>query len=631
MFLQRRKRHNEPLELRFSVASPRQWATASVAPAKLIRNLDDEFATPQQLLREALFQMRGMNRVDLSCARRLKLCLMVQRRVWPTLNAALEALRKHDNGVPEPQSQQELLDLVDQMALALIAGYQIMIEGDYRPDDSHGRAQHARILEAGVRALEIVHLQQRLRALRYQPLPAASWQLANTLFCVMTRAENLETPVPAITTDRTLLDTKGNTQVLRLYHAIQRFGLFDTFSWCKPQQRFLDTYCATLPAAVSISYAVQPPSGPPPEPIAAPLSDAVAGQESSRAVRFAHAHHDGPPAEMPPADNKHRIVIDFSALTDAVRADKETSKHASSHRAADAPARLSGLSPLSRRPMMRSMLRSLERARTSAMPAPRDRGLDSANRDPQQQDFRLETGMERIQQHLQAVFTSDETMKRQLLRNDVFAGRSSTMGDDASSTGGTGWNLLRESAHHALIQTRETHYTKQIALGTLAIYGIGLDGFARPRLGTIKRIVRLEPDSLYVEIKQLARFAAMVSMAAAAGGDVEHRTYSREMPCLLVYDDDLEWCIVSSPPNPLPPGCPIQIRTRRLNVDTRLRKLTEITPHFLMFQLDAQSPQLGTPSYPGTRQRNSQLTMASHLYALSQLTEDAARKRHGAS
>ena len=283
MFLQRRKRYNEPLELRFSVASPRQWAKASVAPAKLIRNLDDEFATPQQLLREALFQMRGMNRVDLTCARRLKLCLVVQRRVWPTLNAALEALRKHDNGVPEPKSQQELLDLVDQMALALVAGYQIVIEGDYRPDDSHGRAQQARILEAGVRALEIVHLQQRLRALRYQPLPAASWQLANTLFCVMTRAENLETPVAAITADRTLLDTKGNTQALRLYNAIQRFGLFDTFSWCKPQQRFLDTYCANLPDGVSISYAVQPLSGPPPEPIADSESGALAAPLAKKA------------------------------------------------------------------------------------------------------------------------------------------------------------------------------------------------------------------------------------------------------------------------------------------------------------------------------------------------------------
>ena len=526
--------------------------------------------------------------------------------------------------------EQELLDLVDQTALALIAGYQIVIDGDYRPDDSHGRVQRVRILEAGVRALEIVHLQQRLRALRYQPLSAASWQLANTLFCVMTRAEHLTTPVSAITTDRTLLDTKGHTQALRLYSAIQRFGLFDTFSWCKPQQRFLDTYCATLPDALSITYPVQPCPGSPPDLVADPLTDRLIGpvaeQASRRAIRFAHAHHDGPPAETPPADNKHRIVIDFSVLADVVRADKETSKHVSTHRADDASPRLSGLSPLARRPMMRSMLRGLERTRTSSMPAPRDLGLYRPDRDTQQQDFRLETGMERIQQHLHAVFTSDDAMKRQLLRNDVFAGRSSTMGDDASSTGGTGWNLLRESAHHALIQTRENRYTKPITLGTLAAYGIGTDGFSRPRLGTTKRIVRLEPDSLYVEIKQLARFAAMVSMAAASG-DAKRRTYSREMPCLLVYDDDVKWCIVLSPPNPLPPGCAIQIRTRRLQVDTRLRRLIALTPHFLMFQLGGQSPQLGTPSYPDMRQRNSQLAMASHLYALSQLTEDAARQQ----
>jgi hypothetical protein len=643
MFLQRRKRHVEPLELRFGVAAPRQWATASVAPGKLIRNLDDAFATPQQLLREALFQMRGMNRVNLSSARRLKLCLIVQRRVWPTLNAARDALRSRDNGVPEPQTQQELLDLADQMALALIAGFQIVIEGDYRADDSHGRTEHARILEGGVRALELVHLQQRLRALRYQPLPATSWQLANTLFCVIARADDLETPVSAITTDRTVLDANGHTQVLRLYRAVQSFGLFDTFSWCKPQQHFLDTYCATLPNAVSIGYAPQPLSGadseaesgpqswPQPDPVAGQLPTALSGPSTGRTVRHSHAHQEGPPAETPPADKRHCIVIDFSGLADTVRADKEAAKHTSRHGMGDASTRLSGLSPPWRRPMMRSMLRSLERERTISMPTPRDQVSDSAASDAQPPDFRLETGMERIRRHLQAVFTSDEAMKQHLLRNDVFAGRSSTMGDDASNTGGTGWHLLRESAHHTLIQTRETRYTKQIALGALAIYGVGLEGFSRPRLGTIKRLVRLEPDSLYVEVKQLARFAATVSIASATGGDVRQGANSGDIACLLVYDDDLEWCIVTSPPTSLRPGWPIQIRTRRLQVDTRLRQLTEITPHLLMFQLDAQSPRLGTPRYPDMRRRCSQLTMASHLYAESQFALDAQRKRRGAS
>ena len=97
-----------------------------------------------------------------------------------------------------------------------------------------------------------------------------------------------------------------------------------------------------------------------------------------------------------------------------------------------------------------------------------------------------------------------------------------------SSTGGSGWNLLRKSAHHALIQTRETRYTKQIGLGTLAVYGIGQQGFTHPRLGTIKRIVRVAPDSLYVEIKQLARFAAMVSIASIARGGLFAKLEARE-------------------------------------------------------------------------------------------------------
>ena len=638
MFLRRRTRHSEPLDLHFGIVSPRQRAAAGVAPAKLIRNLEDDFATPQLLLREALFQIQGMNRVSLSPARRLKLCLTIQRRVWSTLSTARDTLRKHDDGVPEPQMQQELLDLADQLVSALSVGDQIVIEGDYRPDDRHGRSEHARILEAGVRILELVHLQQRLRALRYQPLPATSWRLANTLFCILSRADDLETPVAAVTDDRLVLDAKGNTQVLRLYRAIQSFGLFDTFCWCKPRQHFLDSYCAMLPNAVCIRYAAGPSDAHAAERSTEQPSGHPANPPPERAIRFAHAQHNGPPTATPLADERHRILIDFSVLAAAVRADKQAGKQPRAQRSGDSLTRLSGVPPLTRRPILRSMLRSLERERMIPVPASGHTArhipaklLGSREEDVEEQDFRLETGMERITQHLQAVFTSDAAMKQQMLRNDVFAGRASTMRDDATSGGDSGWNLIRKSAHHVLIQTRETRYTKQIALGTLAIYGVGQHGFTQPRLGTIKRIVRVAPDSLYVEIKQLARFAAMVSIAPTARGRITDATPVSQIPCLLVYDDDLEWCIVLSPPSSLPLGCPIQIRTRRLRVDTGLRKLMEVTPHLLMFQLDAQSPRLGTPRYPDTRRQRSQLTMASHLCAVSNLTDGAAQRHQGAS
>jgi hypothetical protein len=595
MFFQSRSPTGGQLELRFGVASPKQWgASQPTSPAKLIRNLDDEFATPQLLLREALFQMHGINRTNLSASRRLKLCLRIHQRVWSTLAAARDALRKNDDGVPEPKPQQELLDLSDQLASALAAGYQIAIEADYRPDNRQGRAERGRILIAAVHTLELIHLQQRLRALRYQPLADSAWQVANTLFCVLARADQLTTPVEAMTDDRLLLDGAGSTSAMQLYAAIQAFGLFDTFSWAKRQQRFLDSYCAALPDALKISYAPTRITG--------------------RTIRFSHAYQNGPPSSTPPADNTHRILIDCTALADAVLADKESGKH----RGAEAPgvtsACLSGLPPLARRPTMRAMLSSLEHERALVLPN---------EADAQHQDFRLETGLERVKQHLQALFTSDGAMKEEMLRNSAFSGRSSTMGDDAKDTGGTAWKVLRQSEHHVLVQTRETGYTKQIALGALAVFGIGEAGFALPRLGTITRIVRTEAESLYVEIKQIARFATMVNIVPALGGESAQGPDNGQIPCLLAYDDSLGWCIISSQQQSLPVGCPIQIRTRRLRVDTRLRTLREITPYFLVFQLDAQNPMLGVPSYPSPRKqrRNSRLIMTSHLRAVTEPTE----------
>jgi len=604
MFFKSRSQEGGQLELRFSVASPKQWgASHQTSPAKLIRNLDDEFSTPQLLLREALFHMHGINRTTLSASPLLKLCRRIHQRVWSTLAAARDALRNNDCGVPEPKAQQELLDLSDQLAAALTAGYQIVIEADYRPNNRQGRAERARIVDAAVHTLELIHLQQRLRALRYQPLTDNAWQVANTLFCVLARADQLTAPVDALTDDRLLLDRTGRTNALRIYRAIQVFGLFDTFSWAKRQQRFLDTYCAALPEALKISYAPTRITG--------------------RTIRFSHAYQNGPPSGKPPFDNTHRILIDCTALADAVVADKE-----SSSRSTEAPgstsACLSGLPPLARRPTMRAMLLSLEHERPLVLPDPAE---------AQHQDFRLETGMEGVEQHLQALFTSDGAMKEEMLRNSAFSGRSSTMGDDAKDTGGTAWRVLRQSEHHVLVQTRETGYTRQIGLGALAVYGIGKAGFALPRLGTVTRIMRPEAESLYVEIKQIARFATMVNIVPATGIEATQGRRNGQLPCLLAYDDSLAWCVISSQQQSLPVGCPIQIRTRRLRVDTRLRTLREITPYFLMFQLDAQTPMLGVPSYPSSRKRhrNSRLVMTSHLRAVTEPAEQLHGRRRKVS
>lgn len=589
MFFKSRSQPLEPLELRFGVASPRlQTKSQQTAATKLIHNLEDEFATPQLLLREALFQTHGINRANLSSARRLKLCIRIQQRVWSTLSATRDELRKSSEGVPEPAPQQEQLDLSDQLITALTLGYQIVIEMDYRPDDRHSRTEHRRILEACVHTLELLHLQQRLRALRYQPLAGSAWQVANIVFCVLSRAGQLDAPIAAITDDRLLVDAVGSTRPTQLYTAIQAFGLFDALSWGKRQQRFLDTYCAALPDALEISYAPR--------------------QIAGRAIRFSHAYQNGPPSETSPSNTTHRIVIDFTALTDAANADKDACKLRDAQASGTLSAILAGLPPLARLPTMRTMLRSLEHTRSSFLPDPAE--VHDCN-------LRLETGMEQVKRHLQAVFTSDATLKEHMLGSGAFSGRSATMGDDTKHTGGTAWKVLRQSAHHMLVHTRETRYTKQIAVGTLVVYGIGEEGFARPQIGTVRRITRPESESLYVEIKQLARFATLVNIVA---GIADEDTHSKQIPCLMAYDDGVGWCIISSQQNSLPIGYPIKIQTRRLQINTRLRKLREITPHFQMFQLDAQDPEPGVPNYPSPRkrQRISNLVMTSQMITVSQ-------------
>ncbi|WP_200235660.1 hypothetical protein [Thiohalocapsa halophila] len=605
MFFRSQPPQPNQLELKLGIASPTQWGSGSVvSPAKLLRNLDDELESPQQLLREALFQARSLNRSSLSAGKRLKLSARLQQRLWPTLAAARDALRNNEYGVPEPEPQRELLDAAQQVIHALSAGYQLVVEADYRQDERHGRAEQARILEAAVRVLELTHLHQRLRALRFQPLPAPAWQAANTLFCVLCRASAQEAPVPALCDDRLLLDADGSTRALRIYTLIQAFGLFDCFTWSKRHQRFLDIYCASLPKALVISY--QPKA-------------AMGG-----IVRFTHAHQDSPPRRSAAENSVHRVLIDCNGLAAALRQHQDAGRQHQAWMSGASADCLAGLPPLARRPILRTMLRSLEHGVPPHQP--REQELLRC-------DFRLETGFERTRQHLHTVFTSDPAKRADLASSTLFAARSAAQSDDADSGADTQWLVLQQSDRHTVVSTQETRYTKPLALGALAVYGIGDEGFMRPAIGEVARIVRLEDEGrILLGIVRRARFATPVNVFATVGQDTSENT-AAQVACLLAYDDELGWCLISSPRSSLPLACPIQIRTKQQHVASRLRRLHAITPHFMLFELDAMKPCLATPSYPSARRRYRQGRMgaSSHRAGVAEPVDEVRRTRRNAS
>jgi hypothetical protein len=600
MFFRNQSPQPDRLDLRFGIASPSQWGASPVgSPTKLIRNLDDEFESPQLLLKEALFQVRTLNRSNLAAAKRIKLATALQQRLWPTFAAARDALRKNEDGVPEPQPQRELLDMTDEVIGALGACYLSVVEADYRTDERHGRAELTHILESATRVMELTHLQQRLRALRFQPLPQNAWLAVNTLYCVLCRAGVQNTAVPAMCDDRLLLDTDGTTRPQRIYALIQAFGLFDCFTWSKRRQRFLDSYCVALPDALVISYLPKV---------------AVGG-----VVRFTHAHQDGPPSRSAAQGTIHRVLIDCNVLADAVRQDKETGRQHLTQASSATAACLAGLPPLARRPILRAMLRSLEHGVPPHRP-------DQSER--HRCDFRLETGFDRVSAHLQMVFTADQAKRAHMLGNAAFAGRSATQNDSGEGALGTEWVVLQQSDQHSIVSTKETRYTKPIALGSVVVYGIGDEGFLRPSIGEVARIVRLDDAQIVIGITRRARFATLVNVFAAVSEDAPDHS-AGQVPCLLAYDDDLGWCVISSPRSSLPVGCPIQIRTRHLRVATRLKRLRAITPHFMLFELDAMEPRLGTPSYPSARRRHrhSGIIMTSHLRGVTEPTEELRRPR----
>jgi hypothetical protein len=597
-----RKGPTDPLELKFGIAPPEKWSAGKVAsPARLLLNLDDDFETPQLLLKEALFQTQALNRTSLGSAKRLKIGSLLLQRLWPTLAAARDALRKNEDGVPEPAADHEFLDTCDKVIQALTAGYQLAIDLDYRADGRSGKTETSRILEATIRILELSHLRQRFRALRFQALPASTWSLVNTLFCVVSRARVEDVSQNALCDDRLLLDGSGGTTARRIYGAIQAFGLFDCFSWSKRQQRFLDSYCGAVPDALVIRY------GP----------DVVVGG----VVRFTSAHHGDAPMRSATPGAPHGIVIDCNALAEAVRRDRDGHRQELGQTPRPTSSCIANLSPLSRRPILHAMLRSLEHGVPPHRPT-EGQPLDS--------DFRLETGFQKVSVHLRTVFSEDAAMQDRLKRDASLAGRSASQIDTADPADSSRWRVLMRSERHTVISTKETRYTKPISIGAPAVYGVDEDGFMRPALGEVARIVRLENAQIIIGITRRARFTTLATAITKLGSDPTDAD-EIEVPCFLAYDDLLGWCVVSSAQQSLPTGGAVQIRTRKLNVTTTLRRLRVVTPHFLLFELGEITPRLRAPTYPSPRRQHhrDRIVKTSQMIDPSEPDEDDMQQDSG--
>ncbi|MBK1649757.1 hypothetical protein [Rhabdochromatium marinum] len=547
-------------DLREGLEAPSQSRTSRLLRAgslRLIKGDRDE----QEPLLDSLSELQSSNRTRNAAAQRLREAEALGEQLWPEAEMLLAQQARDRRGLPERAAQATRLDQLKACITELLTAYQLTLADAYAAGQR--AADESTLQLSALRILEWTWREHELHRLRYQPIPAASWQRANRVFFALLSAGWPDEPLGVCAAPDFLTNAEGGCTRQALYLNLQVQGLFDLFSWPKTTQGFVARYCALVPQAVQLS------------------SSLASSDSATTYCRYLHPNHDGPPGVTPPTGSTEVLQLDYNVLAAAIRADH----HVFFRRdpgGTRSPERLLALPSFARRPSIRLLARDMDNGAVD---------MRMASAPDATETLYLSAGMATIRALLHQVFSrtphshSPQTVPR--------TRRHPLQQPSHLRTNGDSWHLVNRSARLWRIQNPSTQSSTALSVGTLVAFGVGKPGLARPKLARVARILRTS-RVLQIDLQELASFAAPVSVTPVTDDGL----LNSSLRAFLVYDDDFGWGLVTPPQQQFHEGDAITIRAKRMLIQSKLRSLREATQDFLLFQINPHDPQLGVPSYP---------------------------------
>lgn len=203
---------------------------------------------PVQLLRNIEQCLKGVNAEKIPARQRLAL---VER----SLHHAVPAIRKiylaeyKAESLPESHDRREGLIVAVNVCHQLAIGFKHQLLMDYAlPDKAYQRVRE-RVRAHALYVFELVRVEQRLRAMRYQKLPRLTWVDCHRLYFILDHCEDVLTPgfalnclQPGVETNASELSRRSRPMISiqQSYLAINLFGLIDTNALSSPKMHVAD-------------------------------------------------------------------------------------------------------------------------------------------------------------------------------------------------------------------------------------------------------------------------------------------------------------------------------------------------------------------------------------------------------
>ncbi|VAW92934.1 hypothetical protein MNBD_GAMMA22-538 [hydrothermal vent metagenome] len=215
---------------------------------------------PNQLIHDAATILSDINKIDVPVMDRIEVAHAIYITVYPVL---VKICAPFNNEMEKPVQGVEQLSALSH---CVVIAEQISITYKYAflqfySSNAHDYSEmRNNVVELGFRILEMIRLEQRLRAFRYEKLTGSTWLDVNQIFFSLMLHEDIdekkvlssEIGISYINLDD-VIDLKSKNSIRDIYLSIQLFGVLDVITWPAHLFYFPDSYLAHLDSALRIS------------------------------------------------------------------------------------------------------------------------------------------------------------------------------------------------------------------------------------------------------------------------------------------------------------------------------------------------------------------------------------------
>ena len=526
----------------------------------IIKQLDTYKKSPVRLLEETSKTLQKINRTLIKPKQRQELAELLSSYIYPIVLLWYEKYQNQENSLPESNERRNALIASIEAIQQLSVSYKLLFRECYF--DNKKKYNKSAYSQA-TRSLELIRLEQRLRALRYQKLPKVSWLHCNQIFFSQAYQNAIDDDYALIglvgvrkESDKLRRGSVPSSNLRKLYISIQLFGLLDVTTWPTRMFNIPDAYLDILAGE---GLKITPDDGANLKP----------------GFLLTHCNNEKPPV-FKRSDNFSAplIQLDYTNLYNVLVKDhKEIGKQQflAEFDESKFSRPLADIREVDRVPVIELMIMGLtSRERRQKRHASFDDSILSVY-------FSFHE-VNRLLKDLVAPDQARVKESRQFI--DTLAMSSALLAEEQQNHMAASWTVTNFSAGGILISTEETDFSNPIQIDMLVAFTMP-DNKQNPILGFVRRLNR--PSSKHVEIA----IVRLSNYAETAGvQDQNELDSSLAKAVILIKDVRGEWNLIVKTSMSYSRGQPLKlIRANGSSLPVRLGEVVYVKKDFKIFEL----------------------------------------------